>query len=71
LFNLVGEMSEFEVLSFFSKEDVINGGWTVSRRQDVAGVSVAKQVDLLLLKTTKKVGLHLEILFKSIVEGYQ
>ena len=71
MFNLVGEMSEFEVLSFFSKEDVIDGGRTVCRRQDVSGVSVAKQVDLLLLKTTKKVGLHLEILFKSIVGDYQ
>ncbi len=43
-------MGELEVLPFAAEEDVVDGGAPVRRGQDVAGVSVAKKVDLFLLK---------------------
>ena len=55
-------MSELEVLAFFAEEDVIDGGRAVRRRQDVPGVSVAKEVDLLLLKKTKSFKKTLDLL---------
>jgi len=43
-------MGELEVLPFAAEEDVVDGSAAVRRGQDVAGVSVAKKVDLFLLK---------------------
>jgi len=42
-------MSELEVLTLASEEDVVNGGAAVGRRQNVARVRVSEQVDLFLL----------------------
>ena len=49
--DLVDEMRELEVVTLAAEEDVVDGGAAVGRRQDVARVSVAEQVDLFLLKS--------------------
>ena len=49
--DLVDEMRELEVVTLAAEEDVVDGGAAVGRRQDVARVGVAEQVDLFLLKS--------------------
>jgi hypothetical protein len=50
--NLAGKVRELEVLPLLAEEDVVDGRVAVRGRQDVAGVGLAEQVDLLLLQTT-------------------
>ena len=47
-------MRKLKVLTLAAEEDVIDGSAAVGRRQDVARVSVTKQINLFLLESNKE-----------------